>query len=89
MPKTRSSNLMSKIVGEQIRASRLAVGLTQADLARRLDVSAPYVANVEAGRTNLTLGQMTNIATAMGVGLEVRFPTVERERLSLPPRSQS
>jgi transcriptional regulator with XRE-family HTH domain len=74
---------MSKIVGEQIRASRLAAGLTQAEVARRLSVSAPYVANVEAGRTNLTLGQMTNIATAMGVGLDIRFPTVVREPLAL------
>jgi repressor LexA len=70
---------MSKIVGEQIRAARLSAGLTQVELARRLEVSAPYVANVEAGRTNLTLGQLTNIATAMGVGLEIRFPAVDRE----------
>jgi transcriptional regulator with XRE-family HTH domain len=77
---------MSKIVGEQIRASRLAAGLTQAEVARRLSVSPPYVANVEAGRTNLTLGQMTNIATAMGVGLEIRFPSVEREPLTLSNR---
>lgn len=77
---------MSKIVGEQIRASRIAAGLTQAEVARRLRVSAPYVANVEAGRSNLTLGQMTNIATAMGVGLEVHFPTVEREPLRLGTR---
>jgi transcriptional regulator with XRE-family HTH domain len=77
---------MSKIVGEQIRASRLAVGLTQAEVARRLSVSPPYVANVEAGRTNLTLGQMTNIAAAMGVGLEIRFPSVERDLLTLSNR---
>lgn len=77
---------MSKIVGEQIRTSRVEAGLTQAEVARRLRVSPPYVANVEAGRTNLTVGQLTNIATAMGVGLEIRFPTVEREPFEVHTR---
>lgn len=74
---------MSKVVGEEIRRSRLAAGLSQAEVARRLDVSGPYVANVEAGRANLTIGQMANIAAAMGAGLEIHFRNVEREELQV------
>lgn len=83
MPKTHSSDVLSKIVGEEIRRARIEAGLSQAEVARRLEVSPPYIANVEAGRANLTIGQMTNIASAIGAGLEIRFPVVEREAIKL------
>lgn len=89
MPKTRSSDVLSKIVGEEIRRARTEAGLSQAEVARRLEVSPPYIANVEAGRANLTIGQMTNIASAMGAGLEIRFPVVEREAIKLHRRHPS
>lgn len=83
MPKTRASSLMSKVVGEEIRHTRIVLGLSQAEVARRLDVSAPYVANVEAGRHNLTIGQLATFASAMGVALEIRLPVIERDSVTL------
>jgi len=44
-----------------------------AQVAERLGVSASYIAAVEAGRRNLTLGQLANIANAMRLGINVSF----------------
>lgn len=73
MPRTAASEIHSKLVGRELRHTRKAVGLTQAQVAERLGVSASYVAAVEAGRRNLTLGQLANIANAMRLGIDVSF----------------
>ena len=83
MPRTSVSQVASKVVGGEIRRSRLELGLSQAELARRLGVSPPYITNVEAGRVNLTVGQLANIASALGTALEVHLPVVERQAVTL------
>jgi transcriptional regulator with XRE-family HTH domain len=79
VPRTKTSTVYSKLVGREIRESRLTAKLTQAALARRLDVSASYIANVEAGRANLTVGQLSAIAAALGAALMIKLPLIERE----------
>jgi transcriptional regulator with XRE-family HTH domain len=79
MPRTAASDVAMKVVGRNIRESRLEVGLTQAALAERMGVNPTYVTNVEAGRVNLTVGQLANIASAMGTGLEIRLPVLPSE----------
>lgn len=83
MPRTHSSEIASRIVGDEIRGARCAVGLSQTALAQRLEVDPSYITNIEAGRRNLTVGQLAKIADALGTGLEVRLPVVGRERLRL------
>jgi transcriptional regulator with XRE-family HTH domain len=73
VPRTAVSEVHAKLVGRELRATRDALGLTQAELARRMEVSPSYVAAVEAGGRNLTLGQLANIANAMRLGVDVRF----------------
>jgi transcriptional regulator with XRE-family HTH domain len=84
MPRTAASQVTAQLVGAEIRRSRRELGLSQAELARRLDVSPPYVAKVEAGRANLTIGQLGNFAAALGTALDVRLQRVEREVVHLP-----
>lgn len=73
MPRTTASEIHSKVVGREIRTTRNALGLTQADVAERLGVSPSYISAVEAGRRNLSLGQLANIAAAMRLGVNVTF----------------
>ncbi len=74
MPKTKTSDVAVKMVGQAIRRARQSLDLTQAELARRLDVNASYITNVEAGRVNLTVGQLGAFAEALDTGLRVEFP---------------
>jgi transcriptional regulator with XRE-family HTH domain len=73
MPRTAASGIHAKVVGREIRTARRALGLTQAEVAKRLGASASYLSAVEAGRRNLTLGQLANIANATRLGVNVSF----------------
>jgi transcriptional regulator with XRE-family HTH domain len=73
VPRTAVSEIHAKVVGRELKDTRQALGLTQAEVAERLGVSASYVSAVEAGRHNLTLGQLANIANAMRLGIDVSF----------------
>jgi HTH-type transcriptional regulator/antitoxin HipB len=84
MPRTATSDVAAKAVGQAIRAARQEVGLTQAGLASRLDVNPSYVTNLEAGRVNMTIGQLAHIAEALGAGLEVEFPVLAKEPIRMP-----
>jgi len=57
-------------VGERVRALRAGRGLTQLRLAQRSGISRPSIANVEAGRQNVSLRQLCALAAALGVGVE-------------------
>ena len=73
MQRTAVSEVHAKVLGRKLSDTRHALGLTQAVLAERLGVSASYISAVEAGRRNLTLGQLANIANAMRLGIDVSF----------------
>jgi transcriptional regulator with XRE-family HTH domain len=54
-------------VGRMIQQSRRAAGLTQAQMAERLGIAVRSLAHIEAGKQNLTLRTMTEIAAVLGV----------------------
>jgi hypothetical protein len=49
-----------------------------------MGVKAPYGASLEAGTRNLTLGQLANIADALGRGLDITFAEVQAEYRQVP-----
>ena len=73
MPRTAASEIHAKVIGRKLSETRQALGLTQAEVAERLGVSASYLSAVEAGKRNLTVAQLANIANAMRLGIEVSF----------------
>jgi transcriptional regulator with XRE-family HTH domain len=79
MPRTHASEATAARLGMELRRARTDQGLTQAELARRMGVKPPYVAGLEAGKRNVTLGQLANIADALGRGLDITFPAVAAE----------
>lgn len=82
MPRTRRSAVHAQLVGQRIRAAREDVGLTQLQLADRMEVSQPVIAALESGRGNPTVGQLAAVADALRVGFDVDFPV-----LSATPRA--
>ena len=76
MPRTHRSAVHAQLVGHRIRAAREEIGLTQLQLADRMQVSQPVIAALEAGRGNPTVGQLAAVAEALQVGLDVEFPVL-------------
>ena len=72
----------AQLVGQRIRAAREEIGLTQLQLADRMQVTQPVIAALEAGRGNPTVGQLAAVAEALQGGLDVEFPV-----LPGPPRA--
>lgn len=80
MPATASSEITAQAVGEELRRARRELGLTQRELADHLATSQGYVANVEAGRENLTLGKLAQL----GARLTIRVEVVPRALVKVP-----
>lgn len=56
-----------------IRQVRESVGVTQAELARRLGVTQPAVNRWESGRRRASVATLQRIAEALGLNLTVIF----------------
>jgi len=56
-------------LGRRLRARRSSQGRTLASVAMQAGLSVPYVANLESGRGNPTLGSLHRLANALGVAL--------------------
>ena len=62
--------------GSVIREARLGMGMTQAELARRMGITQPSVARIEAAGDNVTVATLKRAAAAMerAVVLHVTAP---------------
>ncbi len=69
-------------LSDQLRARRVELGLTLAELARRADTSAATLSRYENGWTRFELSTLRKLATALGcelvVKLEPRMPNLDR-----------
>jgi HTH-type transcriptional regulator/antitoxin HipB len=54
-------------IGLRVRAARHAAGMQQHELAERIGTSRGTVANLEAGRQDVTISTITKIAAALRV----------------------
>lgn len=61
---------LKQIVGANVRAARLACGLTQEDLAERINRSTETVSNIERGKNPPSLETLCDIATVLNISLE-------------------
>ena len=56
-------------MGKTVRQIRLAKGLSQAELARRCDLSREYINKIEAGKYDPPLSTINALAEALGVSV--------------------
>ena len=61
---------ISKKLGQQIKTLRLQKGLSQAKLAKLLEVHPTYISSVERGMRNLTVKSVEKIAKALNIPIE-------------------
>jgi transcriptional regulator with XRE-family HTH domain len=55
--------------GNKVREQRVALGLSQEELAERAGVHRTYIGMIERAEKNITLGNIEKIAKALGISL--------------------
>jgi len=65
--------VLLKQLGERIRTIRKAKGITQTELAHKLDKDQPSVNRLETGKINASYYYLSQIAKGLGVTLEEMF----------------
>lgn len=71
---SRMREAFYKLVGKRIADEREKAKLTQDELAERVGLSRPSIANVEQGRQAIPLHKFFEIAAAMGVAAVELMP---------------
>jgi len=61
------------VVGDRIRVAREAAGITVRELARRVDVSASHVSQVERGLASFSVRSLYNVVSILGVSMDSLF----------------
>ncbi|MBC6471175.1 helix-turn-helix domain-containing protein [Actinomadura alba] len=56
-------------VGQRVRESRIAAGLSQEDLARAVDLGRTMIAKIEAGKREIDALELSRLAQALGLPL--------------------
>lgn len=79
MPR-RSDNLRSRF-GEAVRERRLALGLTQEQLAHKSGLNRSYITDVERGARNLALVNVARLVHALGMTIPAFFRAYELDEL--------
>lgn len=69
----RYSFMITKELGDRIRALRIKTGLSQEKFALKIDMDRTYFASVEAGKRNIAIRNIKKIADGLGVTLSDLF----------------
>ena len=60
-----------KKFGKNVKIERIKQDLTQEQLAEIMNVSQNYIANIECGKANMSLGKVLELANFLNVNIEV------------------
>ncbi len=59
-----------KRFGKNVKIERIKKDLTQEQLSEKLDVSRTYLASVECGNENMSLGKILELAQVLDINIE-------------------
>lgn len=76
---------MPKTLGERVREIREAKGLTQREIADRIQIDDYYISRLENDHINPTLATMQKLARALEVEVRDLFPATQPEFRVTPP----
>jgi transcriptional regulator with XRE-family HTH domain len=76
-------------VGLRIAEIRSQFGLTQPDLAAKLEAEQRWIARIESGRQNLTLATLLKLSKALGVHISDFFQEPKKKAVRGRPRKKN
>jgi transcriptional regulator with XRE-family HTH domain len=72
-PKGRKTNLQ-KMFGQLVREKRLMLGISQEELADRVDLHFTYVSSTERGERNISLANIAKLAKGLECSMKDLMP---------------
>ena len=72
-----AKQVLRKKFGRAVRQRRLAVGLSQEELAQRAGLHRTYVGSVERGERNVSLENIVRLAAALGLDASLLLKGVD------------
>lgn len=73
-----------KLVGSRVRAQRVKLSMSRKLLAQESGVSERYLAQLESGQGNISIGLLRKVAKAIGISLANLMS--EKDAHASPPR---
>jgi len=80
--------LLSEL-GDVVRKRRLALDLSQEELARRAGVHRTYLSDIERGARNITITVLARLADALEVKVSRLFRLTEQSGFDQPAKGRS
>ena len=71
-----------KSIGNRIKQRRMALGLSQADAAKQLNISTPAFCKIETGQTDLNISRLLQIAKTFKVPVITLVTGEEADQVS-------
>lgn len=74
-----------KQIAQLVREMRAQRGMTRKDLSKKSDISERYLAQVEAGKANISIALLWRLAASMDVGFNTFLPKENEPEVTLSP----
>jgi transcriptional regulator with XRE-family HTH domain len=81
------TELLSEL-GDVVRKRRLALDLSQEELAARAGVHRTYLSDIERGARNITITVLARLADALEVKVSRLFRLTEQQSFEVPARTK-
>lgn len=72
----------AKQIGEQVKAVRKGLGVTQKELALTSGTGLRFIIELEKGKPTCQLGKALTVLNTLGIGLEMTSPATENGNAS-------
>ncbi|MEQ8516088.1 MAG: helix-turn-helix transcriptional regulator [Chromatocurvus sp.] len=69
-------------IGQRVRGARARRGMTRKDLSRHSDISQRYLAQVETGQANISVGLLSRVAQALNLDIQELLPPSSNEAVA-------
>lgn len=76
-------------LGDVVRQRRLALNLSQEELANRASVHRTYLSDIERGARNITITVLTRLADALELKISRLFRLTEQQNIERPAKVRS
>ena len=83
----KKSSRVDVLVGQNVRAHRMSIGMSQEELGRRLGITFQQVQKYEKGVNRVGSGRLYQIATIFEIPVSAFFEGAETVKLTRPAKS--